>query len=96
MYKSILLILLMFILAGCATSQFEDGYQFGDLTAAQQEYCATADPDQRANLLALMRLAGVRVPPSGICTNLATGDLLDADVERAEADQQEWRERLDQ
>lgn len=81
--------LLSLALAGCSGAQInalDDGYQFGDLRALQQEYCRTADPSQRADLLALMRLAGIKIPPSGVCTTGVQLLNLDANVEQAEKD----------
>lgn len=89
-------------LAGCAgspASPLDDGYQLGDLSALQTQYCATAEPRQRAVLLALMYRAGVTLPPSGVCTEAVTllpEAELAIDVEQAERDRARFEERMNE
>lgn len=85
----------LFLLAGCAGSD----YRPGDITAGalqlQAKYCAEADPRERALRLAALRAAGVEVPPSGACTDvleLIPDAELEVDVEQAEKDQERFQD----
>ncbi|SDO72225.1 hypothetical protein SAMN04487957_110124 [Halomonas shengliensis] len=87
--------------AGCASidSPMDDGYQFGDLTGTvlslQAEYCATADPRERAFRLAALRAAGVPIPRSGACADilaLMPEVELDIDTAETEADRRRFEE----
>ena len=97
--RTIIAIATAAILAGCASvnSPMDDGYQLGDITSTvltvQAEYCATADPRERAFRLAALRAAGVPVPASGACTDilaLMPAPALDVDVEQAEVDRERF------
>ncbi|GAA0586613.1 hypothetical protein ACFQH5_20285 [Halomonas salifodinae] len=99
MIRLLLTACLALALTACASVQspLDDGYQVGDLTGTviqlQAEYCATADPRERAFRLAALRAAGVPVPPSGACTDILSlipdGEL-DIDVEQAERDRERF------
>lgn len=90
-YAIIFAVLLM--LGGCAGVQtpLDDGYQFGDISETRRDYCATADPQARANLLAIIRLSGAVIPPSGICTDVDVS-VPGVDVEQAREDQRRFQE----
>lgn len=86
-------------LTACAnlTTPTDPDYQLGDLTGSvlqmQAEYCATAEPGQRALRLAALRAAGVPIPPSGACTDilaLVPEAEMDVDVEQAERDRERY------
>ncbi|WP_163557569.1 hypothetical protein [Halomonas sp. NO4] len=98
------------ILAGCATNDVEtpldDGYQPGDVVGTvdtlQAQYCANADPRQRAYALAALEALKVTIPDRGACTDIL--ELVDdrevealdeVDVEAAKQDQKEAQERLE-
>lgn len=72
-----------------------DGYQFGDITgrvlSLQAEYCATADPRERAFRLAALRAAGVPIPRSGACADiLALVPEVEIDTSETEADRERF------
>ncbi|WP_299314233.1 lipoprotein, partial [uncultured Halomonas sp.] len=99
MKRMIYAVLAALALAGCASVQspMDDGYQFGDLASTvlslQAEYCATADPRERAFRLAALRAAGVPIPPSGACFDilaLVPEAELDVDVEQSERDRERF------
>lgn len=86
-------------LAGCASVQspLDDGYQFGDLTGTvlslQAEYCATADPRERAFRLAALRAAGVPIPRSGACADILTlMPEVEIDTSETEADRERFED----
>lgn len=102
--RTIIAITTAAILAGCASidSPMDDGYQFGDLTGTvlslQAEYCATADPRERAFRLAALRAAGVPIPPSGACADilaLIPEVDLDIDVDEAEKDRKRFEDEVE-
>lgn len=70
-----LIILLLSLLAGCATpsSPQDDGYQFGDVSSSllerQRTYCAETNPAARAVALALIRTQVPGYPASGLCSD---------------------------
>jgi hypothetical protein len=87
------------LLAGCAaiTSPLDEDYQLGDLTASalslQAQYCATADPRERAIRLAVLRSAGVPIPPSGACADilaLVPDAEVNIDTSETEADRERF------
>ena len=95
MRKGILGLAAGLALAGCAAVEtpLDDGYQFGDLTASaitlQAAYCAESDPRERAFRLAILRAAGVPIPPSGACRDII--ELApEVDMEEAEADRERF------
>lgn len=101
MIRIIFAALVALALSACAGMQtpLDDGYQFGDLTATvaeiQAQYCATADPYQRAVLLALLERSGANIPDRGACTDLLElipeGEVPAVDVEAARADQDRFQ-----
>lgn len=100
--RTIIAIATAAILAGCASvnSPMDDGYQFGDLTGTvlslQAEYCATADPRERAFRLAALRAAGVPIPRSGACADiLALVPEVEIDTSETEADRRRFEEMRD-
>lgn len=84
--RYVIMLFVVFVLAGCA------GYQPGDVTSRalelQAQYCAETDPRERAVRLAVLRAAGVPVPVSGACTDLLelVPEVPEVDVEQAEED----------
>ena len=100
--RTIIAITTAAILTGCASvnSPMDDGYQFGDLTGTvlslQAEYCATADPRERAFRLAALRAAGVPIPRSGACADiLALMPEVEIDTAETEADRERFEEMRD-
>lgn len=95
-------ILFSLSLSGCSTIQstLDDDYNFGDITASitemQARYCAAADPNQRAVILALLHRADVPIPERGACTDLLKlidpGELSGIDVEAAQRDQERFQD----
>lgn len=89
-------------LAGCASidTPLDDDYQVGGLTGSilemQAEYCATADPRQRAFRLAALRAAGVPIPPSGACADIISlVPEVDIDTTETEADRERFEGMTD-
>lgn len=90
------------LLGGCASieSPLDDGYQFADalgtVDTLQARYCAAADPNQRAIILALLHRANVPIPERGACTDLLKlidpGELSGIDVEAAQRDQERFQD----
>lgn len=88
------------MLGGCANLEtpLDDGYQFGEITAtvteAQAQYCANADPYQRAVALAILERTGAPIPERGACTDLLEliprGEIPAVDVESAREDQERF------
>jgi hypothetical protein len=87
-------------LASCESidTPLDDGYQFGDLSRTaiqlQAEYCAEADPRQRALLLALIKRTHIPIPDRGACTDLLNllpeFELPDVDFDAAEEDMERY------
>ena len=106
--RLLILTVLLALLTACAgtSTRLDDGYQAGDLSGTivdlQTRYCATADPRQRALLLAALDAAQLPIPDRGACTDLLTLvgeqrlEALDAvDVEAAERDREAALRRLE-
>jgi hypothetical protein len=100
--RTITAILAALVLAGCASVQspMDDGYQFGDITGTvltvQAEYCATADPRERAFRLAALRAAGVPIPPSGACADImALVPEVEVDTAETEADRRRFEPEVE-
>ena len=63
----------------------------------QAQYCANADPRERAFRLAALRAAGLSIPPSGACVDIVQRALdegwvpeVEVDLEEAQADQERF------
>lgn len=103
MKRMIYAVLSALALTGCASVQspMDDGYQFGDLTGTvlslQAEYCATADPRERAFRLAALRAAGVPIPASGACADiLSLVPEVEIDTAETEADRERFEGMSDE
>ncbi len=101
MIRTALALLVALALTACASieSPLDDGYQPGDaigtVSTLQARYCATADPHQRAIVLALLHRAAVPIPERGACTDLLQlidpAELSGIDVEAAQRDQERFQ-----
>lgn len=79
-------LIIALLLTACATD-----YRLGDISTGiismQAEYCATADPAERALRLAALRAAGVPIPPSGACADIiALVPQVGVDMDETQAD----------
>ena len=90
--KTIIALLAALVLAACVTDR---EYRLGDISGGvismQAEYCATADPRERALRLAALRAAGVPIPPSGACADIiALVPEVELDTDETEADRERF------
>lgn len=95
--KIILLIpFIVAMTAGCATTD-QTARPLSTLTNYQLQYCATANPYQRAIAISVLQRLGTGLPDSGVCTDLAEaildGRLPEVDVQQTEADR-EWARNM--
>ena len=92
--KTIIATLAALALSACAADR---EYRLGDISSGiismQAEYCATADPRERALRLSALRAAGVPIPPSGACADIiALVPEVSVDIEETEADRERFQE----